>query len=54
VKSKRRTPSQEDYSLTDEDSLVQVADKLVGSASELMGTAETEEDLKISFEKSRD
>ena len=32
-------------------SLAQVADKLVGSVNELLRTAQTEEDLRIGFEK---
>jgi hypothetical protein len=51
MKARKGSLDQPIPAFADQDSLVQVADKLVGSAAELMRTAKTEEDLKIGFEK---
>jgi methylase of polypeptide subunit release factors len=52
---KRKTSSQTSFkNFLPEDSLNQVADRLVKSTNELMRTASSEEDLRIGFEKALD
>ena len=47
----KRTVKDQNLNLESKESLIQVADKLIASATQLMRTAKTEEDLRIGFEK---
>lgn len=52
--TKKLAPAGQPLSLDSQDSILQAADKLVSAAREVFRTANTEEDLKIGFEKALD